>query len=67
MVNYSYRVLKSAGKGWDWQLISPSGKIFAHGVADARAKAAAHAMLAWLDRLEEQGDAIQRDTGVVRH
>jgi hypothetical protein len=67
MDHYSYRVLKSAGKGWDWELISPSREIHALGVAEDRAKAAAHAMLAWLNRVKEQGDAMQRDAGVVRH
>ena len=67
MVHYSYRVLASASKAWQWELVSPSGEIVAHGVTEARAKAAAHAMLAWLNTVEEQGDAIQGDASIVRH
>ena len=62
MAHYSYRVLESAGKAWRWELVSPSGQIVAHGVTEARAKAAAYAMLVWLNTVEEQGDAIQGDT-----
>jgi hypothetical protein len=50
MGHYSYRVLEIPRKGWRLQLISPSGKLLAHGVAEARAKAAAHAIMAWLKR-----------------
>lgn len=67
MAHYSYRVLASASKAWRWELVSPSGEIVAHGVTEARAKAAAHAMLAWLNTVEEQGDAIQGDASIVRH
>ena len=67
MVNHSYRVLETASKVWRWELASPSGKIVARGAAHTRPKAVARAMLAWLIRLEEQGNARQRDASVVRH
>jgi hypothetical protein len=53
MADYSYRVLKSAGEGWCWQLIGPSSEIVASGVADERAKAVAQAMLFGLTMVDE--------------
>ena len=64
MVNYSYRVLESAGEGWRWQLISPSSEIVASGVADERAKAVAQAMLFWLTTVDER-DAKKNNTSAV--
>jgi hypothetical protein len=65
MAHYSYRVLAD-GKGWRWDVISPSGEIVSRGVADTRAKAAAHAILFWLTRIEE-GDSPEHSTNGVRH
>jgi hypothetical protein len=58
MVNYSYRVLESAGEGWRWQLISPSSEIVASGVADEQA------MLFWLTMVDER-DAKKNNTSAV--
>jgi len=48
----------------DWELNHPSREIPRAWRCEDRTKAAAHAMLAWLNRVREQGiDA--RDAGVV--
>jgi hypothetical protein len=65
MAHYSYRVLAD-GKGWRWELTSPSGEIIARGIADTRAKAVAYAMLFWLTRIEER-DSPEHNTNCVCH
>ena len=65
-LDYSYRILQ-AGKVWRWEVVSPGGKILSEGTADSRLRAAAQAMVTWLDLTEEQGNAKERNTRGVRH
>jgi hypothetical protein len=67
VADYWYRVLKKDETEWHWELCKPDGEVVARGVAETRAKATAHAMLAGLKRVDTQRSSENDDTGGVNH
>jgi hypothetical protein len=63
--DWSYRVSKKDETEWHWELCDPDGQVVARGVAETRAKAAAHAMIAGLEIVGTQRSSEDDNTGGV--